>query len=54
MRNLIPHFIQEQYQQENYGGTFEALTIFVDVKEEYRQKALKLYQTLYKTTPNIE
>ncbi len=31
MRNLIPHFIQEEYQQENYEGNFEALTMFVDV-----------------------
>ncbi len=31
MRNLIPHFIQEQYQQQNYEGRFDALTMFVDV-----------------------
>ncbi len=31
MRNLIPHFIQEEYQQEHYEGNFEALTMFVDV-----------------------
>jgi len=31
MRNLIPHFIQEEYQKENYEGNFEALTMFVDV-----------------------
>ena len=28
-RNLIPHFIQEEYQKENYEGKFEALTLFV-------------------------
>jgi predicted ATPase/class 3 adenylate cyclase len=31
MRNLIPHFIQEEYTKENFEGNFEALTMFVDV-----------------------
>jgi len=31
VRNLIPHFIQEEYQKENYEGNFEALTMFADV-----------------------
>jgi len=31
MRNLIPHFIQEQYQQQQFEGEFDALTMFVDV-----------------------
>ena len=31
MRNLIPHCIQEYYQQGRYAGEFEALTLFVDV-----------------------
>lgn len=31
MRNLIPHCIQEHYQQDAYAGEFEALTMFVDV-----------------------
>ncbi|GAK56713.1 guanylate cyclase [Candidatus Vecturithrix granuli] len=31
MRNLIPHFIQEQYQKQSYEGHFDALTMFVDV-----------------------
>jgi len=31
MRNLIPHFVQEEYKKKNYEGTFEALTMFVDV-----------------------
>ncbi len=31
MRNLIPHFIAEQYKQANYSGSFEAVTMFVDI-----------------------
>ena len=31
MRNLIPHFIQEEYKKGNFEGNFEALTMFVDV-----------------------
>ncbi|GAK59152.1 guanylate cyclase [Candidatus Vecturithrix granuli] len=31
VRNLIPYFIQQQYQQGNFEGNFQALTIFVDV-----------------------
>lgn len=31
MKNLIPHFIQEQFQQGNREGQFDALTMFVDV-----------------------
>jgi tetratricopeptide (TPR) repeat protein/class 3 adenylate cyclase len=31
MRNLIPHFIQEEYKKERFEGNFEALTMFVDV-----------------------
>lgn len=31
MRSLIPHFIQEHYQQEQFKGQFDALTMFVDV-----------------------
>ena len=31
MRNLIPHFIQEQYKNQKYEGHFDALTMFVDV-----------------------
>ena len=31
MRNLIPHFIQEEFLQGTSDGEFEALTMFVDV-----------------------
>lgn len=31
IHNLIPHFIHDQYQQRNYGGYFDALTMFVDM-----------------------
>lgn len=31
IRNLIPRFIHDQYQQGNVEGNFEALTMFVDV-----------------------
>ena len=31
VRNLIPHFIHSQYQQKHVEGTFDALTMFVDV-----------------------
>jgi hypothetical protein len=33
MRNLIPHFIQDQYQQAHDEGSFEALTMFVEVSD---------------------
>ncbi len=31
MKNLIPHFIQNQYKKEKFAGNFEALTMFVDI-----------------------
>ena len=31
MRNLIPHLISEQYKQNNFNGSFEAYTMFVDI-----------------------
>lgn len=31
MRNLIPHFIQEQYLKDNHHGHFQAFTMFVDL-----------------------
>ncbi|MEM9820297.1 MAG: tetratricopeptide repeat protein [Bacteroidota bacterium] len=31
MRNLIPHFIAEQYQQSNFVGRFKAYTMFIDL-----------------------
>ncbi len=31
MKNLLPHFIQEQYLKQEYEGRFDALTMFVDV-----------------------
>ena len=30
-RNLIPHLIQEQFQQGLRSGTFQAATLFVDI-----------------------
>ena len=31
MRNLIPHFIHEQYERGITSGTFQAASIFVDI-----------------------
>ena len=31
MRNLIPHFIQEQYLQGNFHGRFEAAILYIDL-----------------------
>ncbi len=31
MRNLLPHFIQEQYLRKNYEGQFSAHTLFIDI-----------------------
>jgi len=31
MKNLIPHFVHEQFQAQNYGGRFQAATLFVDI-----------------------
>lgn len=31
MRNLIPHFIQEHYLNQNFEGSFDGLTIFFDI-----------------------
>ncbi|MEA2008802.1 MAG: tetratricopeptide repeat protein, partial [Chloroflexota bacterium] len=31
MRNLIPPFIQQQYQQDRFGGKIEAASLFVDI-----------------------
>jgi class 3 adenylate cyclase len=31
MRNLIPHFIHEQFQRRVYSGSFRAATLFVDI-----------------------
>lgn len=31
MKNLIPHFIHEQFVQQRYSGAFEAATLFVDM-----------------------
>lgn len=31
MRNLIPHFIQEQYEQSTFVGQFQAYTMFIDL-----------------------
>ena len=31
MKNLIPRFIQEQYQQQNFAGSFVACSMFVDI-----------------------
>ncbi|MCP4400736.1 MAG: AAA family ATPase, partial [bacterium] len=31
MRNLIPHYIQEEYQKGHFEGEFEGLTMLVDV-----------------------
>lgn len=31
MHNLLPHFIQEQFQRQQYEGSLDALTMFVDV-----------------------
>ena len=31
MRNLIPHFIHQQFEQQNVAGRFRAAAMFVDV-----------------------
>ncbi len=31
MHNLVPHFIHDQYQANNYHGTIEAVTLFIDI-----------------------
>ena len=31
MKNLIPHFVHEQFQAQNHGGRFQAATLFVDI-----------------------
>ena len=31
MRNLIPHFIHQQFRQHNFHGAFQAATLFVDI-----------------------
>ena len=31
MKNLIPHFIQEQFKQDIFEGHFQAISMFVDI-----------------------
>ncbi len=31
MKNLIPDFIHQQFEQQNFNGNFQALTMFIDV-----------------------
>lgn len=31
MKNLLPHFIQDQFQQGNFEGDFQAFSMFVDI-----------------------
>ena len=31
MKNLLPLFIQQQYQQHNFAGRFAACSMFVDI-----------------------
>jgi hypothetical protein len=31
LRNLIPHFIQQQFEAGNEHGNFDAFTLFIDL-----------------------
>ena len=31
MKNLLPHFIHDQFQQGNFEGSFQAFSMFVDI-----------------------